>query len=111
MGYPLAGSDWDLKPFDVKVVVNGDLVGEFGVLCGSAGVYCAGSTVDMALCPSQPQPGFRAAITDDFCCGSKSSWCTYEGGIVPVKKCGSEARDVLYFFMYVVHEEGKKGVG
>ena len=91
--------------------MHADLIGEVGVLCGPAGVYCAGCTVDVALVPSHPETSFRAAITNDFCCGGKGSWCTYESSILPVKKRGSETRDVLYFFMNVVHEKGKKGVG
>ena len=91
--------------------MHGDLVGEFVVPCRATGVYCGGCAVDVALCPSQPQSSFRAAITYDFCCGGKCSWCTYESSIVPEEKRGSEARDVLYLFMNVVHEKGKKGVG
>ena len=91
--------------------MHGDLIWEVGILCGQASAYRAGCTIDVALVPSQPKTSFRLAITNDFCRGGQGSWCTYEGWVVPVKECCPEARDVLYFFMYVVHEEGKKGVG
>ena len=90
--------------------MHGDLIGEVGVLCGPASAYRAGCTVDVALVPSHPKTSFRPAITNDFCCGGKGSWCTYEGSVVPVKKCCSEARDMLYFFVDVVHEESKERV-
>ena len=65
----------------------------------------------MAFLPSHPEAGFGRAITNDFCCGGKGSWCSYEGSVVPVEKGGSESRDVLYFFVDVVHEKSEEGVG
>ena len=81
------------------------------VLCGSAGVYRVGCTVDVTLVPSHPETSFGPAVTNDFCCGGKSGRCPYEGGVVPVKKGCSEARDVFYFFVNVVHEKSEEGVG
>ena len=89
----------------------GDCFWEVGVLCGSAGVYSVGCTIEVAFVPSQPEPGFRRAVTNDFCCGGKGGWCPYEGGVVPVEKGGSDARDVFYFAMDVIHEKSKEGVG
>ena len=65
----------------------------------------------MALVSSHSKTSFRLAITNDFCGGGEGSWCTYEGSVVPVKKGCSEARDVLYFVVDVVHKESKEGVG
>ena len=91
--------------------MHGDRVGEVGVLCGSAGVYRGGCTVDVTLVPSHPETSFGPAVADDFCCGGESGWCPYEGGVVPVTQGCSETRNVLYFFVNVVHEKGEEGVG
>ena len=89
--------------------MHGDLIWEAGILSGHASAYRAGCTIDVALVPSHPKTSFRLAITNDFCRGGQGSWCTYEGCVAP-KECCPEARDVLYFFVDVVHEEGEEGV-
>ena len=89
----------------------GDCFGEVGVLRGSTGVNCVWCAIKVAFLPSQPEAGFRRAITNDFCCCGKGSRCSNESHVVPVEKGGSESRDGLYFFMDVVHEKSKEGVG
>ena len=89
----------------------GDCFWEVGVLCGSAGVYSVGCTIEVAFLPSQSEAGFRPAIGDDFCRGGKGGRCSYEGGVVPVEKGGSEPGNVFYFFVDVVHEQGEEGIG
>ena len=38
-------------------------------------------TVDVVYLPSHLEAGFGRAITNDFCCGGKGSWCSYEGSV------------------------------
>ena len=64
----------------------------------------------MTFLPSQSEAGFRPALADDFRCGGKGRRCSYEGGVVPVEKGGSESGNVLYFFVDVVHEKGEEWI-
>ena len=64
----------------------------------------------MTFLPSQSEAGFRPALADDFCCGGQGRRCSYECGVVPVVKGGSESGDALYFFVDVVHEKGEEGI-
>ena len=64
----------------------------------------------MTFLPSQSEAGFRPALADDFRCGGQGRRCSYECGVVPVVKGGSESGDALNFFVDVVHEKGEEGI-
>ena len=87
-----------------------DCLWKVRVLCGSAGFYSVGCTIEVAFLPYHSEAGFRPAIGDDFYSGSKGGGCSYEGGVIPVKEGGSEPGNVFYFFVDVVHEQGKEGI-